>query len=173
MTGTSLFRGLMVGSAALLAPALAHAAPVAPARQATGTVLVTQPAAVRKLEDLNFGTLAVWSAGTAIINPNTDAMTTTGGVVYSTGLAYAAMFEAVSPVKNVVHIRLPKNAITITRVSGTETMTVDAWTISGSVNRNVVVKEPFSFKIGGTLHVNVNQAEGLYLGTFDVEVQFP
>ncbi len=132
MTRTSLIRGLLTGFAALLAPALAHAAPVSPARQARGTVVLTQPAAVRKLEDLNFGTLAVWSAGTAIINPNTDTMTTTGGVVYSTGLAYSAMFEAVSPVKNVVHIRIPRNPITITRVGGTETMTVGNWTLSGS-----------------------------------------
>ena len=173
MTRTSLIRGLLTGFAALLAPALAHAAPVSPARQARGTVVLTQAAAVRKLEDLNFGTLAVWSAGTAIINPNTDTMTTTGGVVYSTGLAYSAMFEAVSPVKNVVHIRIPRNPITITRVGGTETMTVGNWTLSGSANRNVVVREPFSFKVGGTLTVNANQAEGLYVGTFDVEVQFP
>ena len=84
------------------------------------------------------------------------------------------MFEAVSPAKNVVHIRIPKNPITLTRVGGTETMTVGNWTISGGGNsRNVVVKEAFSFKSAGRLTVNANQAEGLYLGTFDVEVQYP
>jgi hypothetical protein len=173
MTRISLIRGLLAGLAVLLAPAAAHAAPVVPDRQARGTVIITAPGLVRKLEDLNFATLAIWDAGTATVDPNTDTMTTTGGVVYSAGLAYSAMFEAVSPVKNVAIIRIPRNPITITRVGGTETMTVGNWTLAGSANRNVVAKEPFSFKIGGTLTVGANQAEGLYVGTFDVEVQFP
>ena len=173
MTGTSLFRGLFAGLAALVAPALAHAAPVTPNRQAKGTLVIIEPAAVRKLDDLNFATLSAYSAGTAIVDPNTDLMTTTGGVLYSGGLAYSALFEAVSPVKNVVLIRIPKTAITVTRVGGTETMTVDNFTLAGSANRNVVAKQPFTFKVGGTLHVATNQAEGLYLGTFLVDVQFP
>ena len=173
MTGTFLFRGLIMGGAAVLAPALAHAAPVQPDRQASSTVTITKPVAVRKLNDLNFATLAVWSAGTAVVNPNTDAMTTTGGVVYSSGLAYAALFEAVSPVKSVVLIRIPNKAATLTRVGGTETMTVDTWTLNGSASRNVVARQTFEFKVGGTLRVNANQAEGLYVGTFNVDVQFP
>jgi hypothetical protein len=86
---------------------------------------------------------------------------------------YAALFEAVSPVKNVVIIRIPKIPATVTRVGGTETMTVDTWTLSGSANRNVVAQQPFTFKVGGTLHVNANQVEGLYLGNFTVDIQFP
>ena len=173
MIGLPKLRGLLLGVAALVAPALAHAAPVLPDKDATATVTITPPASVRKLEDLNFASLVVAGAGTAVIDPNTDTMTTTGGVIYAAGLAYAALFNAVSPVKNVVLIRIPKNAITVTRVDGTETMTVDKWTLSGSANRNVVAKEPFEFKVGGTLHVNANQVEGLYLGTFDVDIQFP
>jgi hypothetical protein len=52
-------------------------------------------------------------------------------------------------------------------------MAVGNWTLDGTASRNVVAKEPFSFKVGGTLTVGANQAEGLYVGTFDVEVQFP
>ena len=173
MTGTYLLRGLMAGLAALVAPALAHAAPVQPDRQARATVIITPPAQVRKLQDLNFATLSVWSAGTATVDPNTDAMTTTGGVVHTGGTAYSALFEAVSPVKNVVLIRIPKQPITVTRVGGTETMAVSNFTLDGVDRRNVVAKELFVFKVGGTLTVNANQAEGLYLGTFDVDVQFP
>jgi hypothetical protein len=73
-----------------------------------------------------------------------------------------------------VIVRIPKNPITLTRVGGTETMTVSSWTISGGGNsRNVAAQEAFSFAIGGTLTVNANQAEGAYQGTFDVEVQYP
>jgi hypothetical protein len=165
-------RGL-IAALALFAPALAHAAPVPPDKNATAIATITQPASVRKLNDLYFAYLTVTTAGTAVVNPNTDAMTTTGGVVHVGGTPYSALFEAVSPVKNVVLIRIPKTAATITRVGGTETMTVDTWTLSGSANRNVVAQEPFSFTVGGTLHVNANQVEGLYVGTFTVDIQFP
>lgn len=163
----------MLAAAALAAPALAHAAPVAPDKNATATVTVTQPASIRKLNDLYFAILTVTTAGTAVVNPNTEAMTTTGGVIHAGGVPYSALFEAVSPVKNVVIVRIPKTAATVTRVGGTETMTVDTWTLAGASSRNVVAKEPFQFKVGGTLRVNANQVEGLYVGTFAVEVQFP
>ncbi len=163
----------VLAALALGAPSLAHAAPAAPDRNATATVTITPPASVRKMEDLNFGYLAVAAAGTAVVDPNTDTMTTTGGVLHVGGLAYSAMFTAVSPVKNVVIIRIPSRPIDVTRVGGTQTMRVDTWTLSGSANRNVVAQQEFQFNVGGTLHVNANQVEGLYLGTFEVDVQFP
>jgi hypothetical protein len=173
MIGVFPLRGLLLGLAALFASAPARAAPVAPARNATSTVVITPPAAVRKMEDLNFASLTVTTAGTAIIDPNTDGITTTGGVLYVAGLHYAAQFEAVSPIKSVVIIRIPRDPITVTRVGGTETMTVSNWTLNGSSRRNVAAHETIEFKVGGTLFVNANQAEGLYLGTFDVQVQYP
>ena len=171
MLGASFFRGLVLGLAVLLAPAPAHAA--APDRNATGTVLVSNPASLRKLEDLNFASLTAVGAGTATIDPNSDAMTTTGGVLHATGLAYAALFTGVSPTRSVIIIRLPRDPITITRAGGTETMTVDGWTLSGNSRRTVAAQEPFDFKVGATLHVGANQAEGLYAGTFPVEIQYP
>jgi hypothetical protein len=173
MIGVFHPRGLLLGLSALFAPALVHAAPVAPDRQATSTVVIAPPASVRKMEDLNFASLTVTTAGTAIIDPNTDGMTTTGGVLYAGGLHYAALFEGVSPTLVVVIIRIPRNPITVTRVGGTETMTVSNWTLAGNARRTVVALEAFQFKVGGTLFVNANQAEGLYLGTFDVEIQYP
>ena len=173
MSGVFHPSGLLLGLAALMAPTLAHAAPVEPDKQARSTVRITPPATVRKLEDLNFASLSVTTAGTAIIDPNTDTMTTTGGVLHAGGTPYAALFEAVSPVKAVVIIRAPRNPITVTRVNGTETMTVSNWTVSGNARRTVAAQEAFSFKVGGTLSVNANQVEGLYIGTFTVEIQYP
>ncbi|HET7816114.1 MAG TPA: DUF4402 domain-containing protein [Sphingomicrobium sp.] len=177
MIGDFHLRGLLMGLAALVAQfaaaPLAHAAPVAPDRNATATVQIAPPASLRKLEDLNFAYLSVTTAGTAIVDPNTDSMTTTGGVIHAGGVPYAALFEAVSPVKAVVIIRIPRNPITVTRVGGTETMTVSNWTLSGNSKRTVAAQEAFSFKVGGTLTVNSNQVEGLYRGTFTVEVQYP
>jgi hypothetical protein len=139
----------------------------------TGAARILNGIFVRKLHDLNFASLTTWAAGTAVINPDTDAITTTGGVAYHSGLAYAAQFEGVSPVKGVVIIRIPRKPATLTRVGGTQTMTVDTWSISGNSQRTVAAQEPFAFKVGGTLRVGAGQAEGTYVGTFDVEIQYP
>ena len=164
---------LAAGLLSLATAGPAFAAPVRAATPATSKAEIRRPAALRLLNDLNFGNIGVTTAGTAVMNPNTDAITTTGGVVALGGNPYSALFESVSPIKGVVIVRLPKQPITLIRVGGIETMTVSNWTIDGSDKRNVNSKEPFSFKIGGTLNVNANQAEGLYVGTFTVDVQYP
>ena len=165
---------LAAGLLSIATAAPAFAAPVGAATPATGRAQLLYPVQVRRLQDLNFGYLGVTTAGTAVINPDTDALTTTGGVVSLGGFPYAALFEAVSPRKGVVLVRIPRNPITLTRAGGMETMTVSNWTISGGGNsRNVAAQEAFSFAIGGTLFVNANQVEGTYNGTFDVEVQYP
>ena len=155
-----------------LATAPGVAAPVAAPVPAEARAQIHYPGAIRLMNDLNFATLAVTGAGTATIDPNTDLMTTTGGVVRYAGTPYSALFAAVSPIKTVVHIRAPRRPITITRVGGTETMRVDNFTVSGTGSRNVVAKEEFIFSVGGTLYVNANQMEGFYIGTFEVELQY-
>jgi len=162
---------LAAGLLSIAAATQAGAAPVAAATPRTASAVLIYPTSVRLLNDLNFGNLVVTGAGTAVVSP-ADVTTTTGGVVRAGGNPYSAMFEAVAPIKTVVHIRAPKQPITVTRIGGTETMTVDTWTISGTGTRNVVAKELFSFNVGGTLHVNANQAEGVYVGTFTVDIQY-
>ena len=120
-----------------------------PNKNATSTAKVILPAQIVKLYDMDFGFVTVTAAGTAIIDSNTGAVTTTGGVLFAGGLPHAARFAAVSPSKTVVHIRLPKKAVTLTRAGGTETMTVDTWTLAGSASGNIVDKQPFQFTVGG------------------------
>jgi hypothetical protein len=160
---------------ALFASAVAHAAPpqlFTPNKNATGTARVILPAQINKLYDMDFGLLTVTTAGTAIVNSNTGSISTTGGVLFAGGLPHAAQFEAVSPSKTVVHIRLPRRAITLTRAGGTESMTVDTWTLNGVDTRNVVAHQTFEFSFGATLHVAANQAEGTYTGSFDVTIDY-
>jgi hypothetical protein len=156
----------------LLSSAAGHAAPVAPPVQAKGNATILLPASFVKLMDMDFGLLTVTAAGTAILDSNSGNVTTTGGVLLAGGRPHAAGFDAVSPTRNVVKIALPKKAVTLTRVGGTETMTLDTWTINGATTRNVVAHEEFQFQVGGTLHVNANQVEGDYLGTFDVTINY-
>ena len=170
-----LLHRLGLAAALFLAPPLVHAAsaaPVAAPTPATGTVTLMRPATYRNTRELNFAYLVVTTAGTAVINPNTDAMTTTGGVLHVGGTPYAAFFDGVSPNRAVVIIRIPRNPITLTRVGGTQTMTVSNWTLSGNSRRTIAAQEPFDFKVGGTLFVNADQAEGTYVGSFEVDVQY-
>jgi hypothetical protein len=157
---------------ALLYPAAARGAPVGAPTPARGTVQFLDPSSFIMLMELDFGKLTATGAGTAIVDSATDTVTTTGGVVSVGGSPHAARFQAVSPARNVVKISLPKKAITLTRIGGTETMTLDTWSINGATTRNVVSREQFEFRVAGTLHVNANQAEGIYLGTFDVTINY-
>lgn len=169
------FRFPALALLALFVPASLCAAPpqlFAPNRNATGTTQIVLPATINKLYDMDFGFMTVSAAGTAIVDSNTGAVTTTGGVLFVGGLPHAAEFEAVSPSKTVVHIRLPKTAATLTRVGGTETMSLDTWTLNGLGTRNVTAHETFAFKIGGTLHVAATQIEGTYTGTFAVTIDY-
>jgi spore coat protein U-like protein len=157
---------------ALLYPAAAEAAPVGAPTPARGAVEILDPSSFIMLMELDFGKLTVTGAGTAIVDSSTDTVTTTGGVLLVGGTPHAARFQAVSPARNVVKISLPKKALTLTRVGGTETMTLDTWSINGATTRNVVSREQFEFRVAGTLHVNANQVEGVYLGTFDVTINY-
>jgi hypothetical protein len=132
------------------------------------------PLEIIKNRDLDFGYLAApTAAGTAVIDPLTDAITSTGGVVLLGGSPHAAKFTGAAKGNNVVIIRIPKQPITLTRVGGTETMTVTNFTLEGLDKRAVAAKVAFDFRVGGTLNVNANQAEGTYVGTFDVSIQYP
>ena len=72
-----IFALLTAGLLSMATAAPATAAPVGAASPRTATVTLMVPANVRKMNDLNFAYLSVTTAGTAVINPNTDVMTTT------------------------------------------------------------------------------------------------
>jgi hypothetical protein len=72
-----------------------------------------------------------------------------------------------------IKIRIPSKPITLTRVGGTQTMTVTNWTLDGPADRKTGPERAFTFRVGATLNVAANQADGLYTGTFDVDVQYP
>ena len=167
---TLLAAGLL--SVATAAPAFA--APVGAATPATSRAEIAYPAQVRRLQDLNFGYLSVTTAGTAVMNPNTDALTTTGGVVALGRISLCRSFRSGFTAKGRRHrppSKEPDHADARRRDRDDDGFQLDD--LGGGNSRNVAAQEAFSFAIGGTLTVNANQAEGAYQGTFDVEVQYP
>ena len=159
---------------ALSAVAPAFAAPIVAAEDASATTAILHPLEVLKRQDLDFGYVqAGATAGTVVIDPDTGAISATGGAILLGGTPHPALFTGAAKSNSVVNIKIPKQPITLTRVSGTETMTVSKFTLEGLDKRQAAKNVSFDFRVGGTLNVNANQVEGLYVGTFEVSVQYP
>lgn len=145
-----------------------------PATEADAAAIVLKPLALIKKTDMDFGTLITSAAaGTATIDPVSGAVTTTGGVTPVGNATSAAIFLGAGSRNAPYQIRLPKNPITLTRVGGGGTMTVTNWTLDGPTNRMIGPNEAFQFGVGAQLAVAANQADGTYVGTFEVTVHYP
>ena len=158
---------------AALTPAAALAAPIAAAPPATANALMIHPVTITKIDDMDFGLLTVTGAGTVVIDPNANAISTTGGVLLADAQWHAAQFVGASAGSSVVNIKLSNHPFTITRQGGTETMTVSNLTLEGQSKRTIAAATSFTFRVGGTLNVAAAQVEGIYTGTFDVDIQYP
>lgn len=159
---------------AALLPDVAQAAPVAAGFPATANALLIHPISIVKTSDLDFGLLTVTGAGTVVIDPNANSIASTGGVTPVGSQWSAASFVgAAGGASVVVLIKLPNQPVTITRQGGTETMTVANLTLQGLNKRTLAALQSFSFRVGGTLNVAANQVEGVYTGTFNVDIQYP
>lgn len=156
-----------------LAAAAVQAAPVAAPAAPTGQAQLLRSLTLTKLADMEFGDLGVIGAGTAVIDPVTDTMATTGGVFRLGGTPHAAQFRGVASGNSVVNIRIPNRAVALTRVGGTETISLDNFTLDGKSKRAMAQAGVFTFKVGGTLRPTAGQVDGLYTGTFDITIQYP
>lgn len=165
--------------ARLIAAALALCAPATmvlaatPAAQATANAAIIHPVTVTKLKDMDFGYVAVTTAGTAVLEPNADSYSTTGGVTGVGGTPHCAEFLGAAQSNSVVNIKVPNQPSTLTRVGGTETITASNFTLQGQSKRALAKAQSFTFRVGATLNVPAGQVEGTYVGTFSVTVQYP
>lgn len=159
--------------AVLASPERASAAPVPSSPAVDGSAMLMKPLTLKKLRDLDFGTLGVSTAGTAAVNPVTDTLSVTGGVIALGGTPQSARFAGATSSSAVVNIRLPNNPVFITRSGGTETIRVDSFVLDGQSKRVMAQAGVFEFNVGATLRPVANQATGLYSGTFEVTIQYP
>lgn len=161
-----------LGAIALVLASPAWALPAV--NEATAEAAILKPLTLLKKYDMDFGgLLASGTAGTAVLDPYTGAITATGGVTAVNGPTSPGTFLGAGTRRTPVQIRLPKNPVTLTRSGGTETMTVSNWTLDGNSTRQINAFEAFQFQVGGTLNVAANQVPGTYVGTFTVTVQYP
>lgn len=172
MTGALRFLLPTIILAALLTPAVS-AAPIASPTPPAAQAALMRPLTLTKLADMDFGYLGVTAAGTAVINPVTNTMAVTGGVIRLGGTPHAARFAGATSSSAVVIIRIPNGTVLLTRVGGTQTIQLNAFTLDGQSKRTMAQAGVFEFNVGATLRPAANQMEGVYTGTFDVTIQYP
>ena len=138
---------------------------------------------VQKTQDLIVGAFRPGQGGTVDVNvveANGNAAssrTSSGGVALAAGAFSAAQFSVTGPSGGPVHftVVLP-SSITIQRIGGGETMTMDRFRSNISSDcapgapAGSCPGSPYTLMVGATLHVDPSQAAGRYIGTFTVTV---
>jgi spore coat protein U-like protein len=172
MVRSSTLPRLALAAAVMIAPARLGAVPAA--KNATGAATILRPLTLQKKSDLDFGNvIGGTAAGTVVLNPLTVAVTTTGGVTRAGGVPSPARFTGAASSGPVVNIQLPNQPVTLTRVGGTQTVSLSAFTLDGPDKRVMGAATSFDFAVGGTVSIPANPVPGDYVGTFPVTVQYP
>lgn len=148
-----------------------------------GQAVVVTPLSLVKVRDMDFGRIGARAvAGTVVMDP-VSANCVAGGTLIHSGACVPAEFAGFGARLMLVRFQLP-NSVDLTG-PGT-TMVLDTLTLDGGSElslpliggggsplnvRRIIASLTgiFSVKIGGTLHVNANQAPGHYSGTFTVD----
>ena len=63
--------------------------------------------------------------------------------------------------------------ILITRVGGTETLSVSNFTLDGQDKRTLAQSGSFTFAVGADITVPAGTVDGVYTGEIDVTIQYP
>ena len=158
---------------ALSLPSAAVAAPVRAAPKAQGRVTLVKPLTLQRVNDMDFAWLGVTTGGTATIDPLTGVMTTSGGLIPLGGTPSPARYAGAATKNTVVNIRVPKQPVLITRVGGTETLSVSNFTLDGQDKRTLAQSGSFIFAVGAEVTVPAGTVDGLYTGEIDVTIQYP
>ncbi len=138
----------------------------------TGKAITLRPLSIVKLRDLDFGRLASGpTAGTVVIDPTTDGRTTTGGVLAAGGTPLAAQFYTYATGNQTLQVTRGPLPV-LTRGGGGATMAVTQLTLNGPVLRVIGAAGLLDLRVGGTLAVAANQADGVYSGSFDITVTY-
>lgn len=182
-------RRAMAALACLCAGAFALPAAAQESAAADAKAGVVQPLSLSKATDLDFGEIAVNTAGTIVMTAGaTPTCTVTGGLI-KYGLCQNAVFEGYGQTGRTVRLKVPgSQGITITGPGGATMKITNISTTGGTTlgppstgnassngfrrHRILSADGAFEFRLAGTLNVAAGQVGGLYTGTFDVEIAY-
>ena len=158
---------------ALSLAATAGAAPVRASPKAKGQVTLVKPLTLQRINDMDFTWLGVTTGGTATIDPISGALSVSGGLIPLGGTPSPARYAGAASKSTVVNIKVPRQAVPITRVGGTETLMVGNFTLDGQDKRTLAQSGSFIFAVGAQITVPAGTLDGLYTGEIDVTIQYP
>jgi hypothetical protein len=156
-------------------PALAApVGPVAPARNATATARIVRPLTLAAEQDLDLGTVMLSGAGAwagavvSILRGGVFSCTNTN--VTCSGSTQVARYRVTGTNNQVVNIFAPSVTL-VNQNDNTKTlpMTVDS---PGTVTLTNSGAPGNTFDLGGSITVASTTTDGVYLGTFNVTVDY-
>lgn len=167
-----LFWRRAVAACAVAAAAFAGSGAQAATQAGTAKTIALRPLSIVKLRDLEFGRLiSGTTAGTVVINPTTDARTTTGGVTAAGGAPQAAQFYTYGTANLTLQVTRGPLPV-LARAGGGATMNVTQLTLNGPTTRFLTAAGLLDLRVGGTLAVAANQLDGTYSGNFNITVTY-
>jgi hypothetical protein len=165
--------GTMAAVAALALTATpAIAAPVEPARQATATARIIKPLTLTWFGDLNFGSITLVDAGPTTIAVARDGTRSCPGTAVSCSGSSSAAWYKITGVNNQV---VTVNSGNVSLANTTDPtlpsllMNIDAPASINLANSGNTGTDLF---IGGNVSVSGATAEGVYVGTLAVTVNY-
>jgi hypothetical protein len=129
----------------------------------TSATIVT-PISITKTVDMNFGNVAVQgsTAGTVVLATDNSRSRTAGVTLpVIAGIVTAAQFTVGGVAGYTYAITLPGNLL-LTRQSGTEQMTVNAFTSDPTTTGTIGAGGTETLRVGATLNVAGGQVAGIY-----------
>lgn len=155
----------------MAAPSMAFAADATATAGVNATVLT--PIAISKTADLNFGSFAADSneSGTVVLATGGTRTFSGGASAVSTGAGTvtAASFTVTGEGAATFSITLPSSAVTLTRATGTETMSVATF-VSDPSGTGALVAGTKAVNVGATLSVGAAQVAGSYVNASGLPV---
>jgi hypothetical protein len=137
------------------------------------SVGVVTPLSLLKVQDLEFGHFSSGkTSGRIFINAYTDARSSTGGVTLLGGTTSAAKFLGRGYRGQTVSIQRPSSVVTLTKVGGGATMTMDQFTLNGGNTKLVKTDGVVDIRVGCRLNIAANQPAGAYDGSFTLTVEY-
>jgi hypothetical protein len=179
---------LLTALVLFLVPAQAFAQSDTDTAEASAVILDT--GTMSRIQDMDFGDIAQPStAGTVMLTPTpTETCGINGGVNMRTGPCQAAEFAIMGRKNWIVRVREQNGGAVTLAGPGGATMIMNNMTINvtdmvnapgggnppGTFGRYRITSDDgfATFRIGGTLNVNANQAFGDYTGTLSIQVLF-
>lgn len=136
------------------------------------SVTIDAPLSVTETQEMYFGAMLPGNGGTVTLDPQ-NGLSYSGVTMFDTSIGKSGVFRVSGVGGRQVHISLPSSA-TIYNEDG-ESMTINNFTASSpsiELPDTALTEAIESFSVGATLHVNPDQPEGVYTGTYTVSVSY-